>query len=164
LKTCYFVYGTNGSGTRLVTRIIASSPGVKNDGIPGFKSRMKMGNWRYEAAGNIVLKRDSGLATPVNLLKVGKELRQGGFNIFWVFTIRRPARFELQGQSQKLHDFLRDISPANDRYIIWDNSLLFWDTENYLKEMEKVLGLNFSAFDEQIENPDLKWMKYDLET
>ena len=152
-RVCYFIMGAGGSGTRLVQRIIATDPDVKDNGVPGFLSRSKMGNWRYEVD-KIVLKRDDGWSPPVNLAKISSKLRKGYYNIFWVFTIRRPARFELAGKNQGIKDYWEAVL-ENDRYVIWDNSLLFLDPKNYLTEMGLVLGLDLSNA-EEIRNEDTK--------
>jgi hypothetical protein len=45
-----------------------------------------------------------------------------------------------------------------DKFVMWDSSLMFLDPKNYLTEMGKVLGLDFSNA-EEIYNADKKWMK-----
>jgi len=158
-KICYFIMGNAGSGTRLAQRIIGSSPNVYNDGIPGFKSRQDMGDWRNINAKRIVFKRDGGWQPRVNLNKVSGDLRKAYWNIYWIFTIRRPARYELHGKPQRIIEYMQSVMPQ-DLFVIWDSSLLFAEPARFLGEMEQLLNLDFSAFNEEIYNADDKWLEF----
>lgn len=158
-RVCYFIMGNGGSGTRLTQRIIGSAPQVHNDGIPGFVSRQNMGDWRHMTAKKIVLKRDGGWQPQVNLNKVSADLRKAHWNIYWIFTLRRPARYEMIGKPQRLIEYMQAVLPQ-DLFVIWDNSLLFLDPGRFLKEMGILLNIDLSKFKEKIYNADDKWLAY----
>ena len=63
----------------------------------------------------------------------------------------------MQYYQQPLHEYMKVMDPK-DQYVIWDSSLMFLDTDKYLREMGQVLHLDFSRC-EEIYNADLKWMK-----
>lgn len=159
-KICYFVYGNEGSGTRLAQRIIASDPTVYDDGVPGFVSTMKMNSWKqvFRKKDKIVVKRDGGWQPPVDLRRTSQKIREFAL-VHWIWTLRRPAKFELGGKPQRFNEYLRSVGPG-DLFCFWDNSLLFVDPENFLNEMALTLNLNFSTFNEEIFNPDIKYLKH----
>lgn len=146
--------GNNGSCTRLVQRIIASAPDVDGN-MNRWNSRVDCDDWSYEQAPKISFKRDT--AHPQNdIPKIANGIRKG-YDIFWIFTIRRPARYETRGIKQDIGRFWGPVQPE-ERYIIWDSSLMMLDPDNYLKEMGRVLDLDLSNA-ECIVNADLKWMR-----
>ena len=102
-------------------------------------------------------KHDSGMGTDQSLDVISGKIRRGGYKIFWIFLIRRPSKYELTNQWQPLHKYMKAVLP-NERYIIWDSSLMFLDPDNYLMEMGQFLNLDFSEA-EEIYNADEKWLK-----
>ena len=155
-KVCYFIMGNAGSGTRLVTNIIGSVDGVLHN--PGrLNGRIDMNDWRGENADKVVIKRDGGYQPTPHLDKISANIRKGR-RIFWIFTIRRPSRYEIYGKPQKMPEYMRAVE-SDDLWIIWDNSLMFLDPQNFLKEMGRVLLLDFPKdLYKIVRNEDEKWL------
>lgn len=158
-KICYFVMGNAGSGTRLVTRIIGNAPGVL-DNASRLNANVNMNKWRGETADKVVIKRDGSYQPTPYLDVIAGNIRKAR-RLFWVFTIRRPSRYEIYGKPQRLPEYMAAVEPE-DLWVVWDNSLLYLDPENYLKEMSQVLLLDLSGA-EAIRNEDKKWMEQFLE-
>jgi hypothetical protein len=139
-------------------RIIGSAPGVWSDQRE-INERDSMNNWlNMDDKQRFVIKRDGAWESPpVRLSHLSGKIRDGGYAIFWVFTIRRPAKYECYGTFQRLPQYFQAVLPE-DLYVIWDSSLLFLDPDNYLKEMGVIMDLDLSNA-EEIKNPDLKWIE-----
>lgn len=161
LRLCYFIMGNAGSCTRLVSRILCSDKSIKTWGsidpkTPLFET-VKSDN--FDGLGNcrIAFKHDGGMGKQDSLKVLSEKIRKGGFDIFWIFLIRRPAKYELREYQQPLNKYMECVNP-NDKYVIWDSSLMFLDAKRYLNEMGLVLGLDFSNA-EEIYDADKKWIK-----
>jgi hypothetical protein len=166
--------GNAGSCTKLVARILWSDPEIKqwasisnddsgqhgnraNDGGPSLFKCLADDSFLKNMYNKIVWKHDGGMGTPQSLEVISKKIRRGDYDIFWVFLIRRPSKYELRGYEQPLRIYMESVKPG-DKYIIWDSSLMFLDPDNFLEEMGKVLELDLSGA-EAIQNVDLKWMQ-----
>ena len=155
----------------MVTRILCTDPDVKAWGSIAEKEidmdmsfifkRLVTDDFHKIEHDKIAWKHDSGMGTPKSLEVISGKIRKGGYSIFWIFSIRRPGKFELRGYNQSLIEHMKGVK-REDQYVIWDCSLMFLDADNYLKEMGMVLDLDLSKA-EEIKNPDEKWIKVHVE-
>jgi hypothetical protein len=177
---CYLIVGKEASGSRLVSRIFETAgvwAGATDETHDDYHIRKWIGSG--EPGGDsfrkffnsldlgyipsiIVYRTHSTLNYHPQLSTVTDKLREVGYEIYWIVTIRRPIRWSWDNSTKPSDiwgsfDNIWKLKQENEQLVFWESSVMFLDPHEYIKEMGQLIGLDLK-YPETITNPDVKWI------